>query len=76
MPLRTLKTAQHKSDRLHAWALELEQYNLSVKYQPGLPKIHAVAESLSRLPEQPTANVNTLVAFEEKIKDDFETERS
>ena len=76
MPLRTLKTAQHKSDRLHAWALELEQYNLSVKYQPGSSKIHAVADSLSRLPEQSTANVNTLVAFEEKIKDDFETKQS
>ena len=60
MPLRTLKTAHHKSDRLHAWALELEQYNLSVKYQPGSSKIHAVADSLSRLPETPIANIHTL----------------
>lgn len=73
MPLRTLKTAQHKSDRLHAWALELEQYDLTVKYQPGSSKIHAVADSLSRMKSDPASDINAIVTvvFEEKCKDDF-----
>ena len=62
-PLVNLMTCQHKSLRLAKWAIELEQYDLTVHYQPGKSPQHQVADALSRKSEDPTHAQETLNAI-------------